>query len=270
VHVIGATGRTGAVLCRALLDAGNQVVPVVRDADRWRALGLAGTPVVADLAEVPGLARALAGAERVVSVSYAVWTGQVLAAAPAGARLVLVGTARRYGTLEDAEGADAARAEALLLGSGRDGVMLHPTMIYGAPGDGTISRLAGVIRRAPVLPLPGGGRALVQPVHVGDLVAAIVAALELGWTAPGAIPVGGPEPIAYAALIRAIARAAGVRAPLILPVPAAVVRLAGMRRPALLRLLADRTVDVGMMKGLLGVTPRPLAEGLAALFPGGR
>jgi hypothetical protein len=82
--------------------------------------------------------------------------------------------------------------------------------------------------------------------------------------------VGGPEPIAYAALIRAIARAAGVRAPLILPVPAAVVRLAGMRRPALLRLLADRTVDVGMMKGLLGVTPRPLAEGLAALFPGGR
>ncbi|MBY0334397.1 MAG: NADH-ubiquinone oxidoreductase, partial [Acetobacteraceae bacterium] len=49
VTVIGASGRSGAALCRALLARGILVIPVVRDAARWRALGLAGAPRLADL-----------------------------------------------------------------------------------------------------------------------------------------------------------------------------------------------------------------------------
>jgi nucleoside-diphosphate-sugar epimerase len=144
--------------------------------------------------------------------------------------------------------------------------MLHPTMIYGAPGDGTVSRLARLIRRAPVLPLPGGGRALVQPVHVGDVAGCIAAALDRAWPVPRAIAIGGKLALSYAALIRAIAQAAGLRAPLILPIPAALVRVAAARRPGLLRMLSDRSVDTGAMTAELGVVPRDLAQGLAALF----
>ncbi len=36
--------------------------------------------------------------------------------------------------------------------------MLHPTMIYGAQGEDNVQRLARLLRRLPVVPLPGGGR----------------------------------------------------------------------------------------------------------------
>ena len=62
VHVVGASGRSGAALCRALLARGVPVVPVVRDPARWVSLGLPGTPRVADLTQPDALTRALADA----------------------------------------------------------------------------------------------------------------------------------------------------------------------------------------------------------------
>ena len=37
-------------------------------------------------------------------------------------------------------------------------------MIYGAEGEDNVRRLAALLRRLPVVPLPEGGRALVQPI----------------------------------------------------------------------------------------------------------
>jgi uncharacterized protein YbjT (DUF2867 family) len=263
VHVIGATGRTGAVLCRLMLARGTPIIPVVRDPARWAALGIAGVPRIADLTDLPSLQVALADATRVVSVSFAAWTAQILAAAPETARLVLTGTARRYGSLEDPAARDAGAAEALLLASRRDAAMLHPTMIYGAPDDGTVSRLAGLLRRTPVLPLPGGGRALVQPVHVDDLAACLIAALDQPWPAPQAIPIGGPESLPYAAFAREVARAANLHPRLILTLPDWLTHAAGQ---SLLRLLEDRDVDTSQMRYRLGITGRPLRSGLAQMF----
>ena len=48
VHVIGANGRAGAALCRALLARGIPFVPIVRDAAKWAALALPGTPRLAN------------------------------------------------------------------------------------------------------------------------------------------------------------------------------------------------------------------------------
>ena len=51
-------------------------------------------------------------------------------------------------------------------------------MIYGAPGDRNLSRLLAVLRRAPLLPVPGGGRHLQQPVHVADVADAVLNAAQ--------------------------------------------------------------------------------------------
>ena len=51
IHVVGASGRSGAALCRALLARDVPVVPIVRSATRWTALGLPGVPRIADLAD---------------------------------------------------------------------------------------------------------------------------------------------------------------------------------------------------------------------------
>ena len=39
VHVIGASGRSGLAVCGALRAGGIAVVPVVRDAAKWRGSG---------------------------------------------------------------------------------------------------------------------------------------------------------------------------------------------------------------------------------------
>ena len=178
VHVIGATGRSGSALCRAV---GVVAVPVVRDAARWRPAGAAQPPRVADLTDPAALRAALADAQAVVSTAHARYAGAIIAAAPPQARLVLLGSTRKFTRWPDEHGNGVSAGEAAFLASGRSGVMLHPTMIYGAGGEDNVQRLAALLRRFPVLPLPGGGRALVQPIHQDDVTRSVLAALARDW-----------------------------------------------------------------------------------------
>jgi uncharacterized protein YbjT (DUF2867 family) len=277
VHVIGASGRSGAALARALTAAGIAVVPIVRDPARWRAVGLGPEPRRADLGDADALKAALADARYVVSTAHARYTAAMLAATPAEARLVLMGSTRRYSRFPDAHGAGVAAGEAAFLASGRNGVMLHPTMIYGAEGEQNVQRLAAMLRRLRVVPLPGAGRNLVQPIHQEDVTRAIRAALALPWAGPHVIVIAGPEAVTYATLLREVAAAASLPLPFIVPVPAAVLMLAarlGIHVPGtprvspdeVRRLLEDKAFDITAMLDTLDVRPMPLAEGLARTF----
>ena len=276
VHVIGASGRSGLALARVL---GCRTVPVVRDAAKWAAAGIGLPPAVADLTDPPALTRALRGATHVVSCAHARHTAQVIAAAPEGARLVLLGSTRKFSRWPDAHGDGVLAGEAALLASGRSGVMLHPAMIYGAQGEDNVRRLAALMRRLPVLPLPAGGRSLVQPIHQSDVTRAILAALDRQWPGPATLVICGPEPMPYRDFVRAIAAGSGVRLPRIITVPAGpLIALATLTRlipgvPAvsgaeIRRLLEDKAFDSGPMRTVLGITPMPLEAGLALTFKG--
>ena len=278
IAVIGASGRSGAALCRALAASGQAWRPVVRDAARWAAIGLAAAPRVADLRDAQALRTALAGAERVVSCTHARWVPAILAAAPAGVRrFVFMGSTRRFSRWPDDHGNGVRAGEAAFLASGRPGVMLHPTMIYGAEGEDNVQRLAALLRRLPVAPLPGGGRALVQPIHQDDVTRCLLAALAQPWAGAQTLVVAGPEPLPYRDFLAAVARAAVLRPPRILSVPAApLMALAPLTRllpflprigaDEIRRLTEDKAFDIGPMRRLLGVEPVPLAEGLRRTF----
>lgn len=277
IALVGATGRSGAALARALTADGIGFIPVARDAAAWRALGLPGELRVADLRDAAALARALSGATRVVSTAHARWTPALLAASEPGADFVLMGSTRRFSRWPDAHGDGVRAGEAAFLASGRRGVMLHPTMIYGAEGEDNVRRLAALVARLPVAPLPGGGRALVQPIHQSDVTRCLVAALRRSWDGARTIVIAGPSPMPYRAFLRAVAAAAGLRAPPILPIPALALRLlAPLTRiiPGLPRIGADevrrltenKDFDIGPMRAELGVDPVPLEQGLALTF----
>lgn len=71
-------------------------------------------------------------------------------------------------------------------------VILRPSIIFG-PEDEFFNRFAAMARLSPFLPLIGGGRTKFQPVYVGDVAAAILAACE-GKATPGTVyEIGGPE-----------------------------------------------------------------------------
>jgi len=270
VAIIGASGRSGAALARALPGC----IPVVRDAQRWAATGLATEPRIADLQQPDALRRALEDATHIISTAHARHAGAVIAASPPGARLVFLGSTRRFSRWPDAHGNGVRAGEAAFLASGRAGVMLHPTMIYGAEGENNVQRLAALMRRLPILPLPNGGASLVQPIHQSDVSACVLAALH--GSAQGAITIAGPEAMTYAAFCAAIAQACGLRPRPVLPLPAwalmaasPLTRLPGLPRigpDEIRRLTEDKAFDMTMMREALGVAPRPLAEGLRQMF----
>jgi len=279
VHVIAATGRSGLALCRALAARGNEVMPVVRDPRKWQATALPFAPCRADLGDPAALAAALADATHIASTAHASHAGAIIAAAPPAARLVLMGSTRRFTQWPDVHGRGVIAGEAAFMESGRDGVMLHPTMIYGAQGEDNVRRLAALLRRLPALPLPGGGQALVQPIHQDDVTACLVAALDHAWRGPHSLVVAGPVALRYADFVRAVAAAAGLAPPRIVAVPAWLLMVASpltmlpllprIRPAEIRRLLEDKAFAIDGMRGTLGVVPRSLREGLDLTFSAG-
>jgi nucleoside-diphosphate-sugar epimerase len=192
-----------------------------------------------------------------------------------------MGSVRRYLAIPDRDGAEIAAGEAQLLASGRPGVMLHASMIFGAPDDGNVSRVLGVLRRWPaalplVLPLPDGGRRLVQPILIDDVVAAVVAAVERPDSAGPPIVLAGAAPLPYRDMIRHCAAALGRRVA-VLPLPAALLggvaaaaALVGVRLPLnaaeLRRAGEDKRFDTGPMIARLGVTPLDFPTALARVM----
>ena len=278
LFVIGASGRTGTVLCRSLAADGVAYVPVVRDARKWGRAGLPGEPRVGDLERPATLRRALKGAGTVVSCAHARHIPAILDAAPDGVRhFVLLGSTRKFTRWPDAHAEGVLAGEQSFRKSSRHGVMLHPTMIYGAQGEDNVRRLARLLRRLPFVPLPGGGTALVRPIHQDDVTRCIRAAIGAEWHRPETIVIAGADRASYADFVRAVARAAGLPPPRIVPVSAALLRLAApvtrllpgiptVRPGEIRRLGEDKTYGIEAMKRYLGVEPIGLADGLARTF----
>jgi uncharacterized protein YbjT (DUF2867 family) len=276
VHVIGASGRSGAALCRALRNAGHEFVPVVRNAARWTETDLDGAPRLADLRDPSALSRALEDAHLVVSCAHARHAGAILRAAPAACRFVFLGSTRKFTNWPDEHGNGVLDGERAFLADGRPGVMLHPTMIYGAQGEDNVQRLARLLRRLPVVPLPGGGRALVQPIHQSDVTGAILACLARDWDEAQSLVIAGPAPLSYADFVREVASAAGLPQPRILPVPAGLLMLLAplthllpgptVRAAELRRLLEDKEFDITPARQALGFGPMDLRTGLSRTF----
>ncbi len=251
-------------------------VPVVRNAARWAATGLPGEPRVADLADPPALASALGDARRVASCAHARHAPAILAAARGAHRFAFLGSTRKFTRWPDAHGGGVLAGEAAFLASGRPGAMLHPTMIYGAEGEDNVQRLARLLRRLPVVPLPGGGRNLVQPIHQDDVTRCLVAALDRTWSGPESLVIAGPSALPYRDFVCAVARAAGLPRPRIVSVPVAALRVLApltrlrgvsrVRGAELRRLTEDKAFNIAAMRERLGVEPVPLETGLAALF----
>ncbi|WP_431302222.1 NAD(P)H-binding protein [Sediminicoccus sp. BL-A-41-H5] len=274
IAVLGASGRSGATLCRAL---DQPFRAVVRDAAKWQALGIAAPHAVADLRDEGALSAALAGATTIISCAHARHIPAILAAAPPGARFVFMGSTRRHSRWPDDHGNGVRAGEAAFLASGRPGVLLHPTMIYGAEGEDNVQRLAALMRRLPVLPLPGGGGSLVQPIHQADVTRCLVAASSRANAAPEVTIIAGPEPLPYRAFCAEVARAAGIPPRAVLPIPASLLMalspitrilpfLPRIGAEEIRRLTEDKAFDITAMRATLGVTPIPLAEGLKRTF----
>lgn len=87
-----------------------------------------------------------------------------------------------------------------------------PTMIYGYGRDQNVSRIANWIRRYRFFPIAGQGTGRRQPVHVDDLVAACLSAIDRDATYGRKYFLSGGETLSYREMIERIFAGVGLRA----------------------------------------------------------
>lgn len=74
--------------------------------------------------------------------------------------------------------------------------ILRPGVVFGE-GDDFFNKFAEMARYLPFLPLIGGGETKFQPVYVGDVADAVMAALRLPGARGRIIELGGPEIVSF-------------------------------------------------------------------------
>lgn len=172
-----------------------------------------------------------------------------------------------------------AAAEAALFARSRvhggEAIVLRPTLVYGAGRDATLTRIAGMARRWSVFPLPSGANGLRQPVHVEDLAATALSALEVRGAGGRGYDLPGGETLAYREMVARVLATLEPPARLLeLPPPlfAALAmllraggRLQGFGPEAQARLRQDLVFDVTPAASALGHAPRRF-EPHAAMF----
>ena len=279
--VTGGSGFLGRRFVAAAVATGHDVVGLARSESAASSLRDAGADAVrGDLDDAASTrdAFAQAGADALVNIASLGFghAGTIVGAAEAAGlrRAVLVSTTAVTTALPAPSKKVRLAAEETVRTSGLAWTIVRPTMIYGAPDDRNIARLLQVLRRTPVLPVPGGGRRLQQPVHVEDLAQALVGAVANDASIGATYDVAGPEPITFRELLETAASAAG-RSVRLVPVPLAptigVVRLyeRAASRPRikaeqLERLAEDKAFDNGPAARDLGHAPRSFADGVRA------
>ncbi|OYY74238.1 MAG: hypothetical protein B7Y40_05745 [Gammaproteobacteria bacterium 28-57-27] len=147
-------------------------------------------------------------------------------------------------------------------------LILRPSLIHGAGGAST--RLFLRLARLPLLALPGGLNARVQPVHIDDITQAIVR--WLGNTQPKQLGVAavGAEAVDLGGLLASYRSQLGRKPARVLPLPRGLVKLAarlGDRFPSsmlcsdTLRMLeAGNSADPAAFAALLGRPPLSFRE----------
>jgi uncharacterized protein YbjT (DUF2867 family) len=278
--VTGGSGFLGGYVLREAARRGHWTVALARSqAAAGAVTALGALPVSGNLNDADALVDAFSANRCDVLVNLAsLGFGHapviVAAAERAGIpRAVFVSTTAVTTTLAATSKRVRLLAEQAIREAAFDWTILRPTMIYGDPGDRNLSRLLPLLRRAPVLPIPGG-KNLQQPVHAADVADAVLAAAERPAAAGHTYDVAGPEPLTFAELLRTSARAVASRTRFV-PVPLSPVVAAArgyelvsrnprIRVEQLRRLAEDKAFAIDHAVRDLGYAPRSFADGIRA------
>ena len=244
VLVAGATGYVGGRLVRALHDRGVRVRCLARRPEYLRDRVPAGVAVVAgdclDRASLDAplrgvdvayyLVHSMAAAGDFAERDRAAARGFADAAAAAGVRRIVY-----LGGLGDAAGAASAlsghlrsRQEtgAVLASTGVPTVEFRASVILGS-GSLSFELVRALVERLPVMVCPRWVGTLTQPIAIEDVVAYLVAALDLPDGPSRVFEIGGADRVSYGGIMREYARQRGLRR-LLIRVPLLTPRLSSL------------------------------------------
>ena len=211
ILITGATGFIGRRLTAALRTAGHRVIAASRhpvgndavaadftrdfDSEAW-VPKLAGVDVVINAV---GIIRQK-GAQTFENIHARAPKALFSACVKAGVKKVIQisalgadqGTTRYFTTKHDADEYLARLPIAWTI--------VQPSLVFGFGG--TSASLFTLLASLPVTPLPGGGAQQVQPIHVDDVVAAVLELIESTEMNGKRVALVGPEPVSLKEFLR--------------------------------------------------------------------
>ncbi len=300
--VFGGGGFIGRYVVKRLAAAGHIVRVAGRNTEGTKPLMTMGrvgqvVPLYVSLGNESAVARAVEGADIVVNLVGILAERRAgdfqRAQAEGPARIARLAAAAGVGRMAhiSAIGADArspsqyastkAAGEAGVRASLPGAVILRPSLVFGAE-DQFFNRFGAMAMTLPVMPVIQGGSRF-QPVYVGDVADAVMAALTREDTPGQTYELGGPKVWTFRELLQWILHETRRNRPL-LEIPMGLARIQArigewlpgkpLTRDQLLLLSRDNVVTQGA-KGLqdLGITPTPIElivpEYLDRYRPGG-
>jgi nucleoside-diphosphate-sugar epimerase len=278
ILLTGGTGFTGERTVRECLRRGHEVTCFVRPTSDMSVLPVDSVRLVeGDLADPRSLETVLRDHDALLnlaSLGFGHGAGIVSAAERAGvSRALFISTTAIFTTLPAASREIRLAAERSIGASALRWTVLRPTMIYGGRRDRNMERLVRFLTRTPVVPLPGRGDALQQPVHVADVATAAVCALETGAAERRSYNIAGADSLTFEQIVDVICGLLR-RKPLKVRIPStpvvALLQFAErlgfdlpLRSEQVLRLDEDKAFDWSGAARDFGYRPRAFAEGIA-------
>ncbi len=271
IVIVGASSGPGRLLFERLRDEGETIFGIARS-DRGLTESANATFSHTDATDPTQLSQLISAEDTLIHCSKPEILAAFLETKPQINRLIALGSTRVYTAYPDNKYRQLKRLETAIAESGVDTTLLHPTMIYGAPGLNNIERIIKMAGISPVIPLPQNGESLIQPIHAEDVVNAICACLRDESTSGKTITLPGPSPMTYREFVETCiaksgksCRVVSLAYPLLALGAVFTVVVPGIPRISqdeVRRLLEDKAFDVTEMIEQLGVEPRTFATGI--------
>ncbi len=175
-------------------------------------------------------------------------------------------------------------AERIVIGSELSYTIFRPSLILGQDGE-FVAQMNDLIKHGglpvkmpfPVIPVPGNGFNLFQPIYIDDLVTCVVKSLSEAATVNQTIEVGGGTQLSFNELLKGFARSLGMpkkrllHAPIPLLYAAATVMEKVTSKPPVTRdqlknLGRDNITTSKAVEEIFGVTPLSFDQMLAKIY----
>jgi len=276
IFITGGTGNTGQALLRLIATdetfRGARITCLCGPGGRGERLLPFGVKIAGgDASSAESLRKVYGGEPVVIHISSIFHAPAVIEGCRGMKRLIAVSSTRvfskTWGRAREIEAAESAIER-----SGVPYTILRPTMIYGNSGDRNISKFIRLVMKYRIVPLPGGGKSVFQPVHVDDLAACILAALKTPQSAGKSYNVPGGSAHSLREIVEIISGILGKKV-LLIPVPLGLAEAAAglqekvlprplIHREQIERLREDKRYDFSEAARDLGYAPRDLRAGI--------
>jgi uncharacterized protein YbjT (DUF2867 family) len=293
VALTGATGYVGGRLLRAFEERG---IPVRCLARRPEALEGRVAPTTevrsADLRRPREVTAALEGVDTAYYLIHSMGSNSRFdqedrhtavefgrAARACGVRRIIYLGGLGAGAALSSHLASRQEVGKILRESGVPTIEFRASIVIGS-GSLSFELIRSLVDRLPVMLTPSWVRTLTQPIAIDDVVAYLIAALDVRGDASPVYEIGGPQRVSYGDLMREYARQRNLRR-IVVPVPVLTPRISslwlGLITPVYARVgrklidgVRNETIvhDTSALRAF-AVEPRPVAEAIALAIADG-